>query len=469
VRYPNLLMAFTFISHAGVDKPRIRCVCQHLIDRRVRLWIDRPHEMGLGPNHSGIHRIRPGQRWQEEIWDAVAESNCVLLLASKHLLEPTREVWRREVDLAFMLRKLVVVRIDDVELSKVDLPHDLQPFQRLDIRLAADGSALDPVAQEALEMLPDAVRDIYADQARRRFGQFDVATSPPPNEEQLRAFLMMMGRDVQARQFVGCTSGMGLGGGASDQVPRAFSRRLPRVDLPYQAWTGVSDEEVQADAMRARLILGDGVAWHETTLAWPDLSVFDQDQAFENVLQGILTRSAVRVANGPSLEERLRELCERLRQTSTCQLLVTGFVDRPSLRKAHLALLCRLAQVLKSFPSDRFRFYVHVYPNVEPRSFFRAPWDHWLRATGRRATKHPPVELSDIGRLDLAPWCKLMSWLVARSTDAIEQAVDEAYGMPSRPLSFAELERRLGPIVRQWPVKTVAPADPSPSRWTDEA
>jgi hypothetical protein len=112
----NLLV---FISHADIDKQRIKPIVLKLLDERFSIWIDNPRALGL-QNHPLVHRIRSTESWQKSIRNAIDVSDCVLTFWSRASAEDKRTELHEEARIAKSNAKLVQVAID--KLSGFELP-----------------------------------------------------------------------------------------------------------------------------------------------------------------------------------------------------------------------------------------------------------------------------------------------------------------------------------------------------------
>lgn len=79
---------FAFLSHRGVDKPRIRAFVAQAIDREVALWIDRPNELNTDGSNPPITldrlygHIRPGTDFPTAIDDALFAASVTVVFWS---------------------------------------------------------------------------------------------------------------------------------------------------------------------------------------------------------------------------------------------------------------------------------------------------------------------------------------------------------------------------------------------------
>lgn len=75
-------MSYWFVSHASLDKPRVKPVAEALINQNVPLWIDRPYDINIATNHVSGY-IREGEEWTLEILKGLVNSCGVLTFTSE--------------------------------------------------------------------------------------------------------------------------------------------------------------------------------------------------------------------------------------------------------------------------------------------------------------------------------------------------------------------------------------------------
>lgn len=115
-----------FIAHASADKPKLKPVLVPLIDQGFRLWVDKPHLIGLGALHESrlaSNRIQYGEDWRESIRVAVGKADAVLAFWSLDAVNGRREQFHYEVYMAMMQKKLNQCRIDSVPFSDIGMPY----------------------------------------------------------------------------------------------------------------------------------------------------------------------------------------------------------------------------------------------------------------------------------------------------------------------------------------------------------
>jgi formylglycine-generating enzyme required for sulfatase activity len=143
------MQQFVFISHSSKDKPRLRPLVDALITSGIKVWIDKPHELGyrhaeikkhFEDEHS-VRRLEAGVEWQRGINAALPNANIVLGVWSANVVKRfvTRKPGRRcvlcnEMTTARDIGTLVSCRIDD---SKPETyPEDFDREEMPDIRNA---------------------------------------------------------------------------------------------------------------------------------------------------------------------------------------------------------------------------------------------------------------------------------------------------------------------------------------------
>lgn len=81
-------IGFAFLSHRGIDKPRIRRFVDQAIEREVALWIDRPNELNTDGDDSPITpdqlygHIRPGTDFPVAIDEALFAASVTVVFWS---------------------------------------------------------------------------------------------------------------------------------------------------------------------------------------------------------------------------------------------------------------------------------------------------------------------------------------------------------------------------------------------------
>jgi hypothetical protein len=121
-------MSFVFLSHRGIDKPRIRPFVLELIKRGVPVWIDRPEEFNLGLSSGEMPIVRDAlcggialaSDWPQQIDEALMQAFAIVVFWSKNWTRD-REVLTREHGAAHMFHNAnystyLPVMLDDASM-----------------------------------------------------------------------------------------------------------------------------------------------------------------------------------------------------------------------------------------------------------------------------------------------------------------------------------------------------------------
>ena len=143
-----------FISHAGVDKPRLTPYVARLLEKTeglssvVKLWIDRPAEIPAlagRPSwaiHPRMNRIPSGKPWLSIIHEQVSGSDCVLVFLSDRAAPEYKLVFASEIMTALFDQKCIVVSLDPI--TKRDPPDLLLDYVHItDVSKFAGGVGVD--------------------------------------------------------------------------------------------------------------------------------------------------------------------------------------------------------------------------------------------------------------------------------------------------------------------------------------
>jgi tetratricopeptide (TPR) repeat protein len=132
-------MSYVFISHASPDKLLLKPVIEALLKAGLKIWIDNPAAAGFGADEvDQFHRIRAGNRWEDEIDHAKKEAACILVCWSKHavtdgvLAGKERLTWLEEAGYARAAQKLVACTVDNVSPAALPGTHSAQQLPCLD-------------------------------------------------------------------------------------------------------------------------------------------------------------------------------------------------------------------------------------------------------------------------------------------------------------------------------------------------
>lgn len=93
-------MAFAFLSHRNVDKPRIADFARKLVEAGVPVWIDRPEDVGLDDTEA--RGIEKGESWPSQIDVALMAASVVVVFWSK--------AWSREAAIAALEYQVALSR-----------------------------------------------------------------------------------------------------------------------------------------------------------------------------------------------------------------------------------------------------------------------------------------------------------------------------------------------------------------------
>ena len=76
-----LLVSFIFISHASVDKQRLKPLLWAMVRRNIPIWIDHPERVDpeLAAACSAAHRLRWGEPWRDGIAQGL-DACCLALV-----------------------------------------------------------------------------------------------------------------------------------------------------------------------------------------------------------------------------------------------------------------------------------------------------------------------------------------------------------------------------------------------------
>jgi hypothetical protein len=125
---------FVFLSHAGADKPRLKPLIDALQRAGLKIWIDNP--AGFDAAHSQqFYRIHAGNRWQDEIYEALEACACVLVCWSKQAtdrrvkLGRRKLVWLEEATIGRFTGKLVSCVIDSIDPNDLPGTHSAHHFR----------------------------------------------------------------------------------------------------------------------------------------------------------------------------------------------------------------------------------------------------------------------------------------------------------------------------------------------------
>jgi hypothetical protein len=97
----NVVRSFVFISYAKEDKETANTICKELESRNIKCWI-------------AFRDISPAQVWAKAIVKAIAESELLVLLLTRHSNESIYVY--KELERAVSNKKVIItIRLEDIE------------------------------------------------------------------------------------------------------------------------------------------------------------------------------------------------------------------------------------------------------------------------------------------------------------------------------------------------------------------
>ncbi len=441
-------MSFIFVSHADADKLRIKPITDRLIQSRWRLFIDRPDAMLYTSTEirGSIGRIIEGQNWSSSIDDAILEASCILLFASRHLLQTSknRSVLKREVLVGDIHRKLVTVRIDDFDLAELGPDFPLTRNQYLDLFLPhGEGPSLD----RKIERLNEAVEEKFAQARILKKGRFQaqstlVKLQSPPTVDLIDHFVMMLDREAETSSFCLSSSRLSIVHAFDSARPWYFKRRLAERELPRTALCNPGSHEVEAQICENR--------WDRKRFNWvacPERSEgSDKRAAVEQIVRAFpeLPLPSVLASDQECIQALLKRLCADRKPV----LLTTFIRDESRLRNRNAYLIRSLAELLQQVPEERCRLLIRV----EPASKSRPATGTWLKKLTSDAGIGEPIALGEVRKEDLYTWCDFMERYVERTALNVLDSISEIFGGESQ-MTFEELESKVKPVLQTWQLK----------------
>jgi TIR domain len=474
-------MSLLFVSHASEDKHRIKCITDALLGCSYKLWIDSPHLMGYTPDEvrGRIYHILGGRSWQEEIDAGIRAADCVILLASQRVLDQ-REVWRREVVTADYERKLITVRLDNVDLTKFGFGVEFARTQHVDIHLPEGHQGdLPELRKGDLEQLRRSLTTKLIHVRQRTFGDFEDAVAGRravhATREQLDTFLMMLDRDAETYKIARAQKSMSLVGADDTACPAPFKRRIPLVELPALYLPGEFEQRAHEIAksrnvsknLAAKALIVQGVAdathWQLQHIPWPG-DQFDVDSTCQYFVERIMSLS------GPSSEGHTPPLgsasANAARTGDRFFFYTTAIYTSARSCRRNAEVVQRLGPLLAGLSTDRVRLLVHVQPAVPRMLSFRKDRYAWLHEAARGAGLDKILVLTEVQLAHLEEWSVLMSLLFQTTEETVRAAVHSVFEKHKvMTMSLAALRERLEPLVASWslrPLPTLAVADEAP-------
>ena len=488
-------MSYVFISHAGPDKSRIRGITDHLISKGLRLWLDRPDGLGYSAQAISDHflRIIPGRRWEDDLDEALDLAPCVLFLASRLFLEKGRTQLHKEVLVAKTKRTLVMAKIEDVDLhnAPVDKLADIQFATLFSQPNGGDRASAD--MRNRLDLLVDAIQLKLNERRAKRFGAFgsDKALDGPdcPTDEQLESFFMMLDREREIDELSALRSAVSIVRAESEDRPSALRRRLHEIELPCRSAnfgrSKTADMEALGLTRRRALILSgtippQSVRWEPCYVPWPIDGRRTPANPCAAFLQSLIDRSpgALRFVdpNGSPAEIATRYV-SALRSSDLCIFVHSTLEAGRALEARHAALAEQIGEIFTSAPSHKFRIFLCAAPRSSSTLM------KWIGGGSARLDQAfvktagaLPIDLGDVAPHDLDEWIRLMSLLVDKSENEIEQLVSRAFTGISvgkhaaARLPLGVIEKQLKPQADQWRLRPRRrlPEPGTATRWDDE-
>jgi hypothetical protein len=149
---------FVLISHASVDKPKIRFIVEALIRQNIKVWLDNPSEAGFSAEEveRDVFRIRAGEPWRAELRDALHTSAAVLVWWSAS--SAGRGEVAKEATIGLDRNKLVSCQIEDFDKSRLSSDYTAEHIADLRPR---------PERQTHLALLLTDIKDKMIQSSRR--------------------------------------------------------------------------------------------------------------------------------------------------------------------------------------------------------------------------------------------------------------------------------------------------------------
>lgn len=480
-------LSVVFVSHSSLDKGRIKIVTDRLLrEERVRLWIDRPDEMGYTIAELDSGRILPiwaGEAWRRRIRHAALNSDCVLLLASNRVTDVERKVWHEEILVGHAREVLVAARLEkDVDLKRIAVVDDITSSQTLDVFLPPGTSDETATAaqKESVELL---VRHVLEMLKRPRAGGLQGAftskqfsyEAPVLPRDHVDKLLGMLDREREVAAIAGSSTAIGVVGAARSARADVMLRRLPEIELPCRStnapWqrqraSAINLQSVRAEYIQGRITDTDG-QWARDHVPWTVAPRDRVDTAVSTFIWSVYERVSRLVAPDvkaePSFVAEVEKrklskasLCRALNRLEQSIFLQTEFnVDDKALRKVNRAFLNELSEWLEGVPVGSFRLLVHaIQSDAKPRWFGRSS-TAWLEDIGRLG-KMAVVTLDQVRRSELSAWGEMMTLILHTSDDEIAGVLDQVYRTSDTMarLPAATLAERLAPEVSRMRLRT---------------
>jgi hypothetical protein len=210
---------FVLVSHASVDKPKIRFIVEALIQQNIKVWLDNPGKAGFSADEveRDFYRIRAGEPWRAELRDALHISAAVLVCWSASSIK-SNEV-AKEATIGLDRNKLVSCQIEDFDKSR--LSSDYAAEQIADLRPR-------PEQQAQLALLLTDVKNKMIQSSRRGIEQrtprdpFEPYLVDRTRQENLigDAISALAGRQNGVRPFLVL--------GPQNECPNEFIERLDK-------------------------------------------------------------------------------------------------------------------------------------------------------------------------------------------------------------------------------------------------
>lgn len=264
---------FVFVSHAHADKPAIRFIVEALIAAGLKVWLDKPEQMGFPAAYREAHfvdlNLKPGEgSLKSQIYLAIEASACVVACCSKSFLErygaaPAGASGDSAIKQEVIAgkSKLVVCRIDDAALDGI--PGILEEEMIQDLHGDA-GNPLSPAAREdSLKALVSAVA--------RKIGQV----------QQRRGSDMRRGRDDFPLYMINRKNQEAA---ASRAIEKAAAGGVHAMFVQGPRNECLDKFRERLTRETSRKCMGGERSWQEVLVDWPAGDVKGFDEAYERGL-----------------------------------------------------------------------------------------------------------------------------------------------------------------------------------------
>lgn len=467
---------FVFISHSNADKPRIKVIVDRLIASGLKVWLDRPEEMGYSAAEVEQHFNfipKGAPDYRVAISQGTSWAGCLLLLASAEVVARERTVWHREIDRGLELETLIPVRLEPVRLEDVPLPSGRKlATQSLKAYIPHDITEknLSSEQNERIEHIVKAAKDQLDRVRRYRYGRSPQhalnGSQAALNAAQLQSLMTLLGRENEVTLFVRGGAASVLTGSRSAKVDYLL-QRLRELELPcrhlisQEAANFRNLEAIRSDALTGQIDVG-AASWEPIYVPWPSNSERKPGNLIRTFLLSLFDKLGV--ADEPPNDPVA--LADRMQQLHCRGFVYTDFLNDKSGRAFNQQLIFEISKWFISVPNDRIRLAIHALP--QDSWWFRSPtsWLNSACASGGTTA----IELGDVARNELRAWEEILSRVVETARGDISISVESAFPKRAHRTSIEALEQKLRPVVSQWPLRPAGkpPGLTNPSRkWQD--